>query len=226
MAISAISDWLRSSGPFNAGVELLKLYGSPSKATLFQLSLGDQPFPRKVLITCLEKLNADSDQRVPATQPGMRAPSAVRDPHAMTLYRMNSVEGGRADLRDLPAALKPDYDEVRALYRQESYYRGRMVEIPDGDQLLDVADKVVETYERRKKLWFKIETWRATGDILKETTPVPKDRGALIMERNSIRAQLSKVKHNKTKPDPVRDAKYVARLAEIQLLLDAPIRTE
>jgi len=222
VAISAVHDWLRTNGDFAAGVALLNRYAKPPRSVAFLLSLGDKPHVRKALCECLERINAVSDTRIPEPPP-KAAPSAIHEPQRLAMFRANSQDGGRGDDTKLPPDLQRTREELKALHRHESYLRGQLVLLPDGEELAICANKVVEVYNRKKKGWFRIETWRATGDVPAEKLDIPKDRGALILERNSIRAQLSKVKHGKTKPDPVRDEKYRKRLAELQSQIDAPV---
>lgn len=219
MAITAISDWLRARGAYAEGVDLLKRYGHPSGALLFLLGTGETSESRKRLTEQLASLDRAAARSV--SQPAARpAPAAVRTPREVAFYRANTSDGGRGDEARLPQELQRTRDELMALHRHESYLRGQLVILPDGEQLTIVANKVVEVYNRKKAGWMRIEHWRATGEILPEKVEPPKDGAALVLERNSLRVQLSKVKHGRTKPDPERDAQRERRLKEIETKLN------
>lgn len=219
MAITVISDWLRSRGAFSLGVDLLKQYGHPSGALLFLLNTGETSESRKQLTEQLSLLDRGSSRSVP--QPTARpSPAAVRTPRELAFYRANTSDGGRGDPAGLPKELQSLRTELLSLHRHESFFRGQLTVLPSGEQLTIVANKVVEIYNRKKAGWLRIEHWRATGEILAERIEPPKDGAALILERNSLRVQLSKVKHGRTRSDPERDAQRQRRLKEIETKLN------
>ena len=218
MAISAISDWLRTKGPYAIGVELLKKHGSPSPPLLFLLGTGETGTSRARLTSSLAELNSASDARVPQPAP-KAAPSAVRSPRDIAFYRCNTEDGGRIGDDRLPKELHRTRDELKALHRHESYLRGQLAITPDGEELTILANKVVDVYQRKKKGWLRIEHWRASGEILPERVEKLEDPMSLLLERNSLRVQLSKVKHGRTHPNPERDAARQQRLQDVETKL-------
>lgn len=233
MAIAAVSDWLRTDGDFNLGVELLKRYGIASAPTMYLLSCGDSTLGRRKLRECLERINAASNERRAAVEqqvkpqaPGSRV---VREGAVSTdatavaevvLGRVLSDAMPRLDDTQMPPQLRKLKDELAALHRHESYLRGQLAITPDGPGLTEIRDNLIAVFDRKKAGWRRIEAWRVTGKDIAETAQKPVSVHALILERNSLRAQLSKVKHGKAKPDEARDAQRRVRLEEITKLLE------
>lgn len=225
MSISSIKAWLQVRGAFATGVELLKVHGRPSSADLFIYGLGETSVSRARLVDQLSALVDPAVERTAAAtealsgQPGLVLPTERANLRAVK-------DDNRQDIRDedLPPQLRPIRQQIRADFRLLSMLRGEALRIPDGFELRKVALHITELHDKLRAGWLVIETWRDTGTVIPFESAAEKDRAALFQERASLRSQLSpnRIKARNTPPEKVEA--WRRRLAEIDQLLDEPVR--
>jgi hypothetical protein len=201
------------------GLLLLKKYGTPSRPLLFTLDQGENGFSRDALVDALTLLCNGAVERLPPSPAPRSAPSAEHGSVITASTRALEPEdrsSGRD--RDLPPDLRALYKQLGAWNREMAYLKGQMLRVQDGMELGQLANEIVRIDKQHAAGWRRIEYWRATGQVLGNPDPATPDLKALILERNSLRAQLSKVKHGKTRPDAKRDAERKDRLADLEKL--------
>jgi hypothetical protein len=170
MAISAIHDWLTLRGPYQRGIELLKLHGNPSAAQRLLFDLPESTFTRSKLEAALRSVNEAN----PAPQPRLRAKPAVApvitaDDDVDTRVHKRLVAPQFKDLPVdlLPKELRPLREQLKKDWREYTYTRGTMRNIPDGMHLRQVAEHVLALKQKMRAGWWVIEHWRKTASVVK-----------------------------------------------------------
>lgn len=211
MAISSIHDWLATRGPFKRGVELLKLHGDPDD-DYFLFSLPESPFSREKLVAALEEINLNAApgqgvKRRPSPGDGRLITSREEDietnAHLMSLVDPKELiaEG------QLPQQLHPLRRELTSKWREKTFLRGTLVNMPDGMELKQTAATVARLGREIKAGWRIIEHWRQTGNIVKvDERVVPNDPVTLMKRKSRLEVWLSQHRPSQRKPIPTRNA--------------------
>lgn len=223
MAITTVSDWLRTRGNFALGVDLLKLHGTPSPAQLLLFAQGEDGFSRQVLETALRAVNEQSAAALPerkAVHPTHAQAPAVSPTEVRAFVRALDPDAG-TDIKEhlLPAALRPLRTLLRDKHRSLVFLRGQLTRTPDGIELARIAGEIVRLRRELNAGWMEIEHWRATGRAFpraEETGTL--DRDALKRRLNTVRVRLSEAKSGKR---PLDEGKQDALRKERDGLVNA-----
>ena len=169
MAISSIHDWLTRKGEFTHGVDLLKLHGAPTPAQLVLFGMAESTFSRAKLVEALRKVNdaavVPSAHRGKVQKPG---PVIVPGDEVEDRVHKRMLNNANKDLpiELLPKELRPVRELLKQQWREFTYARGRMENIPDGMHLREAAEHVLDLRQKMRHGWWRIEHWHKTGSIV------------------------------------------------------------
>ncbi len=228
MAITAVHDWLTVKGPFAKGLELLKAHRDLTSTEAFLFAQGDKPFPRQKLVDALTSLNKAATERVLARPTPLGQAMKEDVATARSFERAIKSEAGK-DLPEssLPAALQPLRGQLRDMHRHLVHLRATLLGCPDGIELRNIAERIVDLRFRINSGWRVIEEWRATGVVaMPKEAPPPVGQNDLVRELNSLNVQLSKAKYGKSKAGPDKVAIWEARKQAIKSILNGTPETE
>lgn len=179
-----------------SGVALLKLHGNPSAADLFIYSLPETSVNRDRLTAQLRALNNVAEKLVLKRQQneprGNRTPAEVRAIEAAETRARNTEPPGDLPVESLPEELRPLRRELTDIHATILYLKGRTSSLQDGMDLRRHAEEIVRLYKQSRKGWYVIETFRATGHILRPDAPEKVEgRVARLQRIRNLRVYLS-----------------------------------
>jgi hypothetical protein len=221
MAFSDINTWLRNKGPFATGVELLKLYGTPSSTDLFVFSLPESSMSRERLEKALRAIDSKVSKTVreaPAVNIQLRARDAD-DIVERSFQRSLREPAKEIPEQALPQELRPLRKALDRMWREKLMLKGSLRHLPNGIDLRHTAEKIVDLGKSIRAGWEVIERWRTHGVILRTDKPAPVPAHKLVGRRDSLRVQISRMKSGKQKSTPETLARKEAELADIMKLL-------
>lgn len=225
MAIAAIHSWLLADGPYDEGVRLLERYSALSSPARAFYALGESPAGRKRLRRQLQEINSGSDERVKhvhqataaIAQAQQRAPAPEAEQRA---FSSSTLPEPPADLSEdvLPEPLRPLRRKLTELHKQRLVLRGMLIKTPDGSELRELAENIVEISNEIRDGWRRIELWRATGTVMLQRSSLP-DLAEAQQERQRIRTWISQRRSGGRTCTPDQMQSKLARLAELDKLI-------
>jgi len=220
----AIHAWLRTNGPFAAGVELLKATGCDDDVLLFTLSLGETKLSREDL---RQALQAAHDERVRATV-AITLPAETRQ-----LITKADIEHERQDLKrsvQLDAydgmELSNAQDELRKkakdALREMGYYRARLETLPSDEDRHKEALLVVKLDMVAVRAFARLDAWLATGrDPGDEPVRAELTEAEMKQELRNIESYISRVDKGRRTVSPAKLQSWKDRKDELTKKLDA-----
>lgn len=221
MAFVDIHNWLRDKGPFAAGVELLKLHGTPSSTDLFVFSLAESSMSRERLEKALRAIDAKATKKVkdtPLPTPKERQRDAD-DIVERSFHRSLRKPPENIPEQALPVELRPLRKALDRMWREKILLKGSLPSLPNGMDLRNTAEQIVELGKKIRAGWEVIERWRTHGVVLRTDQAAPVPVHQLVGRRDSLRVQISRMKSGKQKSTPETLARKEAELADILKLL-------
>jgi hypothetical protein len=222
MRSEAIHAWLRTNGPFAAGVQLLREAGCTDEALLFVLDLGETSVSRKSLTEALQSIH---DRVVHATA-AVAVPTVVQEPTKAEVAKEDAdlvhAHVDRYALRKLTPEQEALRKEATDALRTMSYYRARLETLPSDEDRLRDAGHIVRLDLVAVRAFARLDAWLATGRDPGTDPPKPEPtEEELRKELRSITSALSHVKHGRRVVSPAKLESLKARKAEIKAILDA-----
>jgi hypothetical protein len=227
MPISVIHNWLVTRGPFDVGVALLKKYGDPTDAELLLFGMRESPFSREKLVAALRTVNDAAHaptivKRRSSPRDGQLITSREADIEENAFNRSLTDPKDQVQEELLPADLRPLRRQLTEQWREYTFLRGTMVNLPAGMELRSTAGKVIHLRAQIRKGWRIIEHWRQTGHVVKVSEEVkPNDPVSLMKRKNALEVWLSQRRTGARKGTAEAIAAKQKELSEVKALLNA-----